>query len=89
MQRDAAISFLLSDDETYRLFQGVGKHFSSNLMEDLPPGTSLKSRLLTLGDSQRPSYELLMSMTTTTSLTYRNYNTTNQSMSFLANFSPH
>ena len=33
--------------------------------------------------------ELLMSMTTSTSLTYKDYNTTYQTMSFPANFSPH
>ena len=49
MQRDA-ISFLLSDDETYGLFQGMGHHISEKLLEDLPPGTSLKSRLLTPRD---------------------------------------
>ena len=87
MQRDV-ISFLLSDDETYGLFQGMGHHFNKKLLEDLPPGSSLQSRLLTLSDSQRPSYKLLMSMPTPTSLTYKNYNTTNQSMSFPANFSP-
>ena len=88
MQRDV-ISFLLSDHETYGLFQGVGHHFSKKLPEDLPPGTSLKLRLLTLRDSQRPSYELLISMTTPTNFTYKEYNTTNQTMIFPANFSPH
>ena len=68
MQRDV-ISFLLNDDETYGLFQGMGHHFNLKLLEDLPPGTSLQSRLLTLRDSQRPSNELLMSMPTSTSLT--------------------
>ena len=58
-------------------------------MENLPPGTSLQSRLLTLRDSQRPSYELLMSMPTPASLTYKDCNTTHQGMSFPANFSPY
>ena len=61
---------------------------TKNCWRILPPGTSLQSRLLTLRDSQCPSNELLMSMPTSTSLTYKNYNTTNQSMSFPANFSP-
>ena len=85
MQRDV-ISFLLSDDETYGLFQFMGHHFNQKLLDELPPGTSLQSRLLTLRDSRRPSYELLMSMPTPTSLTCKIYNTTNQSMSFPANF---
>ena len=62
---------------------------AKNLLEVLTHGTSLKSRLLTLRDSQGPSYELLMSMATPTSLTYKDYNTTNQIMSFPANFSPY
>ena len=62
---------------------------AKKMLEDLLPGTFLKPRLLTLRDSKRPSYESLMSMTTPTSLTYKDYNTTNQSMSFPANFSPY
>ena len=42
-----------------------------NLPEELPPGTCMELRLLTLGDSHQPSYELLMRMTTSTSLTYK------------------
>ena len=52
------------------------------------PPCNEKSRLLTLGDSQHPSYELLMSMTTPASLTYKNYSTTSQSMPFSAIFYP-
>ena len=50
--------------------------FAKNLLEDLPPGTCMELRLLTLGDSQQSSYELLMRMTTPTSLTYNKHQNT-------------
>ena len=62
---------LLSDDETSAYFMAWGRHFGQNLPEDLPPGTCMELRLLTLGDSHKPSYELLMRMTTSTGLTYK------------------
>ena len=70
MQWDAS-SILLSDDETSAYFMAWGLHFGQILLEDLPLGTCMELRLLTLGDSQQPSYELLMRMTTPTSLTYK------------------
>ena len=54
-----ASSVLLSDDENSAYFMARGCHFGQNLLEDLPPGTCMELRLLTLGDSQQPSYELL------------------------------
>ena len=66
---------LLSDDETSAYFMAWG-HFGQNLPEDLPPGTCMELWLLTLGDSHQPSYELLMRMTSPTSLTYKHKNTT-------------
>ena len=80
MQR-YVISFLLSYDETCGLFQGMGHHFNYKLLEDLPPEISVQLRLLTLRDSQRPSYELLLNMETPTSLTCKDCNTTYQSCS--------
>ena len=59
---------LLSDDETSAYFMAWGRHFGQNLPEDLPPGTCMELRLLAVGDLQQPSYELLMRMTTQTSL---------------------
>ena len=59
---------LLSDAETSAYFMAWGPHFGQNLLEDLPPGTCMELRLLTLGDSQQPSYELLMRMTTPSSI---------------------
>ena len=53
-----------------------GRHFGQILLEDLPPGTCMELRLLILGDSQQLSYELLMTMTTPTSPTYKHQNTT-------------
>ena len=67
----AANSMLLSDDETSSYFMAWGRHFGQNLLEDLPPETCMELRLLTLGDSQQPSCELLMRMTTPTGLTYQ------------------
>ena len=75
MQWDAS-SVLLSDDETSAYFMACGRHFGQILLEDLPPGTCMELRLLTLGDSQQPSSELLMRMITPTSLTYKQQNTT-------------
>ena len=54
---------LLSDDETSAYFMAWGRHFSQNLLEDLPPGTCMDLRLLTFGNSQQTNYELLMRMT--------------------------
>ena len=41
-----------------------------------PPGTFMDLKLLTFEDLQQPSYELLMRMTTPTSLTYKHQNPT-------------
>ena len=71
-----ASSMLLSDDETSTYFMAWGRHFGHIFLEDPPPGICMELRLLTLGDSQQPSYELLMRMTTPTSLTYKHQNTT-------------
>ena len=50
MQCDAS-SILLSDDETSANFMACGRHFGQILLEDLPPGTCMELRLLTLGNS--------------------------------------
>ena len=65
------VSSLLSDDETSAYFMAWERHFGQNLQEDLPPGTCMELRLLTLGDSQQPSNELFIRMTTPTSLIYK------------------
>ena len=81
-------SMLLSDDETSAYFMAWGRHFGQNLLEDLSPGTCMEMRLLTLRESQQPSYALLMRMKTPTSLTYKHQNTTDLRASPPTSFNP-
>ena len=55
--------------ETSAYFMARGRDFYQNLLEDLPYPWNLNG--MEAVNSQQPSYELLMKMTTPTNLTYK------------------